>query len=87
MTQKETEKFLRTLAGAVEDIIKEANDGERLGFSLLIFPFNPKEGEDRVNYISNAQREDMIGTLRSTLLRWESGSGDPVTGNINPINN
>jgi|GEM_PF-1670763 len=86
MTQKETEEFLKTLAGAVGDILEEAI-GERTGFALLIFPFNPQEGKDRVNYISNAKREDMIEALRSTLLRWESGTDDPVTGKINPTHN
>lgn len=86
MNQKQTEEFLRNLSGAIEDILMEAT-GEKQGFTILIFPFNPEKGKDRVNYISNANREDMIGVLRSTLLRWETGSDDPVNGKINPTTN
>src|SRR6476659_4318287 len=43
--------------------------GEReTGFVLMVFPFN-RDG--RMNYISNARREDVIIALREQLARFE----------------
>jgi hypothetical protein len=39
-----------------------------LGWALLVFEFNSK---NPANYISNAQRADMIKFLRETLERFE----------------
>lgn len=36
-----------------------------LGFCLIVFPFNETDG--MANYVSNAQREDMILFLYETL--------------------
>lgn len=46
-----------------------------LGFALLIFEFN-KPGMS--NYISNAQREDMIKAMEETLKRWKAGTDFPT---------
>lgn len=42
---------------------------EETGFALFVFPFNEPEG--RSNYIANANREDVIKTLKSMIKRWE----------------
>lgn len=42
-----------------------------LGFALLVFEFN-KPGIS--NYVSNAQREDMIKSMEETLKRWKDGT-------------
>lgn len=40
------------------------------GFALFVFPFG--EGEShRINYISNAQRADMLATLKEFIARAE----------------
>lgn len=77
--QKATEEFLKALSGAVDEIIEE-NFGERVAFSLLLWP---KNAGDKANYISNAPREEMIEALRETLLRWENNSDDRVD-EVNP---
>jgi hypothetical protein len=41
-----------------------------LGFALLVFEFH-KPGIS--NYLSNAQRGDMIKALEETLARWKAG--------------
>lgn len=85
MNQKETEIFLRKLLGAVDDIISENNDGERMAVALLIAPFHEN---GRVNYISNGQKEDMIEMMRGLLIRLETGNIDPpFDRGKNPINN
>lgn len=39
------------------------------GFVLLVFPFNGHEG--RCNYISNANREDVVVLLKEQLARFQ----------------
>lgn len=50
----------------------------RVGFAMLTFEFGKTEG-GRVNYISNAGREDMISAMKEWLARAEGryheGSG------------
>jgi hypothetical protein len=46
-----------------------------LGFCLLVFEFY-KPGMS--NYISNAQREDMILALEETLKRWKDKTDFPT---------
>lgn len=42
-----------------------------LGFAILVFEFH-KPGIS--NYISNAQRADMIKAMEETLKRWKDGT-------------
>lgn len=54
------------------DLIKKEIPG--LGFSLVVFSFG-----DQIrpfNYISNAQREDMIGTFEALLTKWKNQRAD-----------
>jgi hypothetical protein len=39
------------------------------GFALLVFPF--VEGDGRMNYISNAERGDMLTALKELVARME----------------
>ena len=41
----------------------------KTGFILLVFPFENREG--RVNYISNADRADVVTLLKEQLARFE----------------
>lgn len=51
----------------------------KVGFALITFNFGEFEG-GRVNYISNAERDDMIASLRELLGRWEGRVADtPAT--------
>jgi hypothetical protein len=44
-------------------------DEREIGFVLLVFPFEGREG--RANYISNAKREDVVVMLKEQLARFE----------------
>lgn len=46
-----------------------------LGFAVLVFEFH-KPG--MANYVSNAQREDMIKAMEETLKRWKSKTDFPT---------
>lgn len=52
-----------------------ANTIPGYGFALLVFPFH-RPGIS--NYISNAQREDMIKALEETLARWKNQDDFPT---------
>ena len=44
---------------------------KKVAFALFIFPFGQPNGEHRANYISNAQRPDIIATLKEFIARME----------------
>jgi hypothetical protein len=46
----------------------------KVGFCLLVFEFGSDKG--RTNYISNADREDVVTLLKEQLARFE-GNADP----------
>lgn len=63
---------MRAVAEALDDVFRPA------GFALLIFPLNePHEG--RVNYISNANREDMLAAMKEFIARNEGRVVDTDT--------
>lgn len=67
---------MNVLAGAIDELFngpgasKEEAPGERkVGFILMVFPFGTEPG--RTNYISNANREDVIVLLKEQLARFQ----------------
>jgi hypothetical protein len=56
-------EYLKDAARAVQ-----AKLPDNTGFILLTFPFNG-EGDNRLAYISNAQRTDAINALKEWLLK------------------
>lgn len=57
-------ELMNKLASGLSSVLKP------WGFALLVFPMNePING--RINYISNARREDMVVALKELLARWE----------------
>jgi hypothetical protein len=56
---------MNKLAAELDKILKPA------GFALLVFDFGD---HTRVNYISNAKREDMIGAMKAFLDRQDDKS-------------
>jgi hypothetical protein len=55
--------YLRGVADAVKAKLPDS-----YGFILLAFPFN-NEGENRLVYISTAERTDAIATMKEFLLK------------------
>lgn len=53
---------------AIAEVLSEALEGQ--GFALLVFDFGDK---GRMNYISNARREDMIVAMKEFISRSEFG--------------
>ena len=61
--QKDMEKKMNNVADFLSPIF------DKLGFALFVFEFN-KSGIS--NYISNADRETMVGALEETLMRFKN---------------
>lgn len=60
----------RILAGAIRE------SGTNYGFALFVFQFG--SGDDhRINYISNAERNDMLATLKEFIARAEGRYAEP----------
>lgn len=63
----DAERALKTMAVGIED---ELPDG--MGFALLLFDFGPNGA---LFYISNAQRADMLNTMKEFIAKWEAKRG------------
>ncbi len=50
-------------------------DSRKVGFALFMFEFEKFDG-GRVNYISNADRENMIAAVKEWLARAEGRAGE-----------
>lgn len=63
--------IMNALAHGIDRFLNgDAKDNEaQNGFVLLVFPFEGHEG--RCNYISNANREDIVVLLKEQLRRFE----------------
>lgn len=70
--QKQTEELMTAIGGGINDVIE--NQFGKMGFALIIFEFN-QPGIS--NYVSNAQRDDMITALRETADRLEAKQDIP----------
>jgi hypothetical protein len=79
----------RTQMNAIAKVLDETFNGDlatrpagdrKTGFALLIFPFGQPDGEHRSNYISNANREDMLATMKEFIARSEGRFHEPPDG-------
>jgi hypothetical protein len=69
---------MNTLARLLDKVLNGDAKGHdrKTGFVLLVFPFEGSEG--RCNYISNADRDDVVVMLKEQIKRFE---GQPdITG-------
>jgi hypothetical protein len=69
-------EVMNQLAHGIDDILNGKERPKKNGFILLVFPFEGHEG--RCNYVSNANRQDVVTMLREQIKRFE---GQPdITG-------
>lgn len=74
-------KLHNMLAESLDTILNGQARGKarRTGFVLLTFPFG-EDDKSRVNYISNAERTDMIVALKEIVARFEGRVVEPPVG-------
>jgi TolB-like protein len=66
----ELHKLMNALAHGIDELLNGKPPTTKTnGFILMIFPFEDHEG--RCNYISNAQREDVVTMLKEQVARFE----------------
>lgn len=74
MTHDPIQAAYRARMNALAEVLDETFNGKtrprRVGFALLVFEFGKTKG-GRVNYISNADRSEMITAMREYLARAE----------------
>jgi hypothetical protein len=54
--------------------------GEHVAFSLIVFNTQPGS---RMNYVANCERTEVMGAMKSLLLKWENGMPDMNAHEIN----
>jgi hypothetical protein len=69
---EEYHAMMNKVAEVLDNVFNPGLKGsdKKVAFALLIMPFG-EEPDARVNYISNASREDMIAALKEFLARNE----------------
>lgn len=77
-SRKRLERELQGIMRALDETLHEIH-GERIGVTLFVFELG-KDGGSNVVYVSNANREDMIGTVKAWLARVEVGMTDDPPG-------
>lgn len=66
----DTKNMMQSMASALDDVLNEKGKPKKNGFVLLVFPFDGPEGQ-RVNYVSNGQRKDIVVALKEIIARFE----------------
>ena len=61
---------LQVLAETTDDFLNGKQRPRRIGFAIFVFEFNKTDG-GRVNYVSNADRDEMLVAVREWLARAE----------------
>jgi hypothetical protein len=64
------------IGSLLDKLFNEGKEERDVGFALLVFDFTGVQA-DRINYISNSERQNMIGAMREFIARAD---GDEKLG-------
>jgi len=59
---------MTAVARSIDQFFNGAEGGKTVGFVLMVFPFG---NGGRCNYMSNANRDDIVATLKEQIRRFE----------------
>lgn len=64
---------MKALAETIDEFFNGPRKGNdrKVGFAVLVFEFGDAISKDRINYISNANRKDMITAMKELVARFE----------------
>jgi hypothetical protein len=62
---------MNALAAVLDDELNDKDTPRKTGFVLLLFDFGEPKAASRMNYISNAERADMLVALHELLANFE----------------
>lgn len=68
--QSDPKEMMQALARGLDGALNGSERPKKNGFVLLIFPFDLPEGA-RTNYVSNADRKDIVVALKEIVARFE----------------
>lgn len=68
--QPQYREMMNALASGIDEALNGKARPKKIGFALFMFEFDKIEA-GRVNYISNAERADMMTAVREWLARAE----------------
>lgn len=66
----DTHAIMQTMASTIDGFLNGKRLPKRIGFAILVFPFDSPQGT-RTNFVSNADRDDMIAALKEVAARFE----------------
>lgn len=69
---------LATLARFLDTDFLPAIYGRRMGFSMVIFDFTDLPEDGQIDYVSNAERKDMIVAMKEFISKHE-GMNSPAS--------
>jgi hypothetical protein len=70
--QPEAHRVMNALAKGIDDALNgEDRRPKKWGFALLVFPFDEPGRQDRMNYIGNGKRDDVLVAIKELAARWE----------------
>jgi hypothetical protein len=62
-------KFMNSVGRALDEALNQKKKPKQWGFFLAIFPFD--SGPGRFNYLSNADRKDIIALMKEMTAKFE----------------
>ena len=67
--------ILKSIAQGLDEVLNDKlkGDDRKVGFVLLVFPFN-SPNMTNVNYISNGNRKNLIIAMKEIIARFEGQS-------------
>ena len=68
--QDDAHAMMNAVAKALDHAFNPDLQNKKFGFALLVFPFG-EAPSNRMNYICNAHRDDMIAALKEFISRNE----------------
>lgn len=77
--QEETRAVMNALAQAIDEALNGSTvlHAKKWGFALLVYPLGEGPHRDRMNYIGNGRREDVLVAIKELAARWEGRYVEP----------
>jgi hypothetical protein len=67
---------IHAVGQAINDFLNPDQENKEIGFCILMFKFGEPPTSDRMNYLSNTNREDMIAAMKEFVARAEGRHHD-----------
>lgn len=77
-THDDYQDQLKAIGAAIDGVLNQGMAPKEIGFALLMFRFGENPGGS-LNYVSNAQRADMLCALKEMVARFEGRAADVET--------